>query len=1121
MNYYLNIKYSDGREDYYVLTSGERYILGSSNNCGIAIQEAGIADKHLLFICKEDGVDIKIFNNIDSILFNDLPLVDRIVRFDIGDEVSVGNVRLVLKDEVSEEIVDAQTKDGVLSIKQSLSKIEKLGWRGYRKIIDKIAAYISPEEAVEAENWYRSSVKAFRNSIFFILICCGILVVAEEKYNSPSSIYFDWWIEYIAFFIIFLLHKRYGFKFAAKVFFPIMMIFNYRTEPLEYAYAEYIVFLVLVLFIGFGHLLDVGLSCITEEKKKKRILKYLLLPFYCVLLYVLLVWEYWVLPPEDFGPLDLETEISLGMPISILLLLWPVWSKIIRPKIKKSNVDSSFVAEIALRKYTKMFFSRILTCLLILYPTLLLLNMMGVGEKFNVNLDGIVSYTSESSVGYDQSVVNESSTVYEQNAEYNTNVAYDPNGTYNTNASMDENNTHVKNDVYYFFDSQKGRFFVEDDFEENNLYYVHVPTFIEANSNCELDNDKIEQIRNTEIYDEIFQEIGSIALKDYDISQFTYEDWNNIKNDVNSLKEEFYNRGGYQICSLIDEIQYNPTNSMAYTELVTILEPYRIVNEEQLLLSSMGFGLSFRLDRIHHPRKYSNSKIDYIYKAQHSIDVKCLNEEGIGNSKNFYQFCIPSLFVLLFIAGVILWKRGVDSQVGFWIGVYLLNLILYTVGCLEDNIGCSKQIDVSFQIWAAKSILGNISYWMIKIFQTASNINQFTIMLSVPIIFILLCWPSLKPVSNRYKKALIFIGKYIAILAAFLGINLLLYVLLPVTYYGDEILDGLVLDNFSAILVPIMMCAIGLLLRRKRRLHTEIPHLGFTFLVLWVLVGLCAEFPILALPLMTLESYGQVENQQMFCVILVVLPLLLFYLFVKYCLNKDFLNLLTFNELALSMLAFAVPLMCELVEGLFQNIFSDTVLHSKAGENIITVVIVVLFFSRCWELMQNWSRRIVKRHFIKVEKNVESAMITILDNEDYNADLREDFTKCFTKFGLDKFAIYIRKGKQDFELYLKKDYQSEIPLTFSISKGLYEYLVSRKHAIEMSLLGLNMASFFQSFELIRLERDLDAGYILPIKLGPSIRGFVVIPKERNLVVNNDVMVEELNLMGLAIVSSKK
>ena len=68
MNFYLNIKYSDGREDYYVLMSGERYILGSSNNCGIAIQEPGIADKHLLFICKEDGVDIKIFKNINQTL---------------------------------------------------------------------------------------------------------------------------------------------------------------------------------------------------------------------------------------------------------------------------------------------------------------------------------------------------------------------------------------------------------------------------------------------------------------------------------------------------------------------------------------------------------------------------------------------------------------------------------------------------------------------------------------------------------------------------------------------------------------------------------------------------------------------------------------------------------------------------------------------------------------------------------------------------------------------------------------------------------------------------------------------------------------------------------------------
>ncbi len=201
-------------------------------------------------------------------------------------------------------------------------------------------------------------------------------------------------------------------------------------------------------------------------------------------------------------------------------------------------------------------------------------------------------------------------------------------------------------------------------------------------------------------------------------------------------------------------------------------------------------------------------------------------------------------------------------------------------------------------------------------------------------------------------------------------------------------------------------------------------------------------------------------------------------LFLRLCLKRDFLSVMTVNDFAMTLFAFSVPVFAELCESLTEHALKGSLLGSETGERILSISIIILFLSPLWKRLHKLSRQLSMRNLVRVESDVEELLV----------------------------SNGWRKNSVD---------------SFTISRYLRRFLGAYHRTIDFERMIYEKGLLFQSFELNRIAEKLQAGCLLPICLGNSVRAIVVTPKSTatGALPNSDVFIENVNQLGLATVAT--
>jgi hypothetical protein len=395
--------------------------------------------------------------------------------------------------------------------------------------------------------------------------------------------------------------------------------------------------------------------------------------------------------------------------------------------------------------------------------------------------------------------------------------------------------------------------------------------------------------------------------------------------------------------------------------------------------------------------------------------------------------------------------------------------------------------------------------------------------LAQTILFLLLCWPTAETgnMGRAWGKRIL---KFAVVFLASVSIATLF------TTMGANVI--------IARLVSVMaMVMAGVLLRRHNRERTEVPFIGWEFATAWFMMEASVYFVVvpfnqnagrLHFVSNPIRVMGWVTTPGFFiCAATAACAAMLSF---RMWLRRGFLQMLTPGRAAFAVFAVAVPCLAEFSEQLVGMVFEGSVLSSRIGDELLGILVVVLLFSPCWNLLTERMRRLSVRRLPQVEREASRALESLFD-EDPALDFRDALHASLAEIPILRYAVFARVSNKTFSLVASRSVSENMPDRFEASRHLQRRLAKDCPAVDFSTLAYDRSLFFHSFELQRIGIQLSggtsqtpSGCLLPIRLGTSLRGFLFAPdndEHASPELSNEDISETVNNLGLAAIASAR
>ena len=1118
MKYNLIITYKDDREDVYQLGDGF-YTLGSDSNCEISIQAAGVCDKHVVFDVKNGEVWVVNLQHRKMVRLNGVALDGR-SKLNVGDVAEIGDVcaRLRL---VGDGTVDlTESSDGVSDVAISARKDVRSGWRGYRKALEKISPFISPTEAQEAEQLHREGLGALVRWLIAVIVMIGASWFLEKHGLFLHAKIVSRVSEFLSLIAILILTVRYRIRFAGRILLLGSVICS-MSDPPNVAWQAYFDELgyggMFVMVIGFalGWIYDIGAGCIFYSRRKQFLLRYILLlvanSVFCLGVFYLLQWAGEELPLSIYWYLlDIVAVVS-----------FPLWARIVPQRTIDKNMDINFVAELASIRAWRTWLSRALAILAAAAPLFYILTNLGATEMLMWDEDdkGLVVTTEDS--GEKVAWFWEDRGRYLHKDDFNSELIYQV--PYSNLASrLNE----VISDCVSTNNPAVG--LKENGSAEDGMTAEERPGIGGGDVKKQL-HEKIQEFALLVSLENVLASKG-IDLDDSEAKSAFLDSVEGtvvLSNCIIRANGLALGERGEKICGLVAAVQENATNGEAYAELEKLLIPYRVHASDAGKFASHLKGRidaqAFYLEELKTRETSQTGTNPTLYHAQVQIGIfaKTRQKASIEAAK-ISSIIVPDL-VLLCIGCLLLWRRGGDSPVGFWMGIFLVGNALGVFGFLNVH---DLSASIRYNLWhmAAKSHIGSIAAtWFATLEKSGTILAVCLSTLAQSVLFVLLCWPGERAEHRgKWQRCSVFVGKLLVAFAIGAGAGVIM--VLAVASVGNDSMNWL-LSRSAAI---ISLGTIGYLLRRKRRFATEVPELGWEFIVSWIFLATSVGLPV---SLFQAEGMQSFENcfsnvswvfghMSFLGIVAGTCAVLGGVFFLRICLRKNFLSVLSTRGFTFIVLAFIIPIFAKVCESFAEDMIHGTFLQSQSGERVLAILLSIVLFAPLWKVLSRMSRKFSMRNLVKVEANVEQTLESVLDSQD-DLDIRDEIFTRMRELGLTRYAFYSRGHSGNFNLLLKNGWVGKSVDSFQMSEYLRRYLGKNHQAIDLEQLAQERQLFFQSFELCRLASLLHASCLQPICLGSSVRAVIVTPDELNggVFSNSEVFFDNVNALGLAAVAS--
>ena len=1107
----LIVAYPDGREDVYPILDGQA-TLGSDAECEFGIQAPGVEPHHIVFSAKDNFIFVVNLCDSETARLNGAPLDGR-RPFEIGDELTVGTVTVRLR-HVSEEGEDlASSPDGIAEVAESIRRGNRFGWRGYKKILEKVAPFIAPEEAEAAEQQHEGGRRMMGRSVLAVISLCCLSWFFQSKHLYVAEEVAYWACDWVMLFSVLFLTARYRIRFAGRVFFPVFALTLGAVPPPE-TWTSFFdtlgwgntLFIAPISYL-LGWLYDFGAGCIFATRRRAAVGRILLL--------ILTAGGFWAFEyyVAESSPISDTLRLVFSLPCLVMTVTYPLWAKVVRKRRIEEQVDVAFVAELASRRMGKRWVARTVAVLAVGMPLLLVLGSLGISERLVWEESPDLVVTEEDS---------------------------------------------VERLAWFWVD--RGRYLGKNDFASSLIFQV--PNAILASTEASemiTDEDDTEEemwadeiiIEDGEIEDESVAEKADLVATDI-LARIRWSIATNMKEDViashgiastnweaiiefqeseegkaseqviaNATNAVVLTAFGQTVVDGIARVQANATNRLAYVKLLETLSPYRVhsIDAESFAEHLKGSDAqAFYLEAVTNRATFESGPNPMLYHAQVRVGVYLLSQPFAQRTAESIAAAVIPCLVLIVIGGFLLWKRSSDSTVGFWLGIGFTAsaiAVFFAYDLPDGSNPIQRSLHYPLWQWAVGSPIGGLIAGWVAALEASGAIFTKLSYLSQSILFVLLCWPRPSTAGNgRWKRFFVFTCK--ALLSGLIAE--VAFLLVSALSNGSFLL--------SRIAAIIAIGVFGALLRRRRRFDTEAPELGWMFFFAWLLLEIAILLPqeafseIAIVPASWWSPITSFSGVSLGRLIAGTAAFLGGALFLRLCLKRNFLSLMTANGFTFALFSFSVPILAAICNSLTGKAFSGSFLQSEQGERIASLAVIVLVLRPLWNMLGNLSRRLSVRNLVRVESSINATLETVLDHHE-TVDVRDEIFARLGELGLEGYAFYARSTSDSFDLILKNGWKGQGADSFQMSTYLRHSLGESRCVVDLNRLEQEKSNFFQSFELFRIGQRIHAACILPICLGKSVRAILATPEmsRTGTLPNNDVLVETINTLGLATVSS--
>jgi hypothetical protein len=235
-------------------------------------------------------------------------------------------------------------------------------------------------------------------------------------------------------------------------------------------------------------------------------------------------------------------------------------------------------------------------------------------------------------------------------------------------------------------------------------------------------------------------------------------------------------------------------------------------------------------------------------------------------------------------------------------------------------------------------------------------------------------------------------------------------------------------------------------------------------------------------------------------------------------LRDHFLRLAAVRDYGALLVMFLLPVTFESLEQLAGEMLASvgSVLHTERGVTVLTILLTIAVLAPLWSLLQRLFVLLSAPRIRAVERSAVDVLERMMDDED-DLDPQAEIERFFRQADVEHYAIYARRSGNRFRLRLNR-FGHEVPAEIELSGPLREFLADRPRFVDLHDVPFEWAFFFQQFELLRLQNGAHCRYLLPVCLGPSLRGLLLLPDdERAQHVTREAFAADVNRVGLEAV----
>lgn len=471
----------------------------------------------------------------------------------------------------------------------------------------------------------------------------------------------------------------------------------------------------------------------------------------------------------------------------------------------------------------------------------------------------------------------------------------------------------------------------------------------------------------------------------------------------------------------------------------------------------------------------------------------------------YWWFLSLSLLAICALGFLFLWRRGGDSPLARWIGVGLLahagavfywfadyftpailhHLNVYSVSA--HHTSDLLTVALTAQILITKSLRSSVTY----------------VDLPLCVIWVHLFWPARAraPMVAWRQHALTGVKVTTVGIALFVATRSLNDVY---SFFGMDV------DVLRAVRPEMaLLVAAGYLIRRRTFGGATEPRTGWLFLLaLLVLI----DGP--GLMQVGLDPYTMSPTLFWIGLGLAAVGLVLF----VPLLRQNVLRVVSVREFSYVAMVLVVPAAVVVVEEIAKDVFKRVPSISDRGTELVAIAGVVAVLPLIHRTIELGAGRLFVPRLPLIEREIDRVLEAVVD-ADTQDDRRATVAQLFDRLGITGYAFYARGRQGVFQLHLHRLSKSPVE-SICLSPSLRDFLAERHTFMDLYSVPFEWKYFFHQFELYQLERTTGCRHLLPICLGNSMRGLLLLPHgltEDN--VSRHPTATEFGSLGIAAIST--